>query len=149
MQSGLSCVIQLNNTLVKNASEVVGVFETDEWDYNNDNRTVSVSLKDDLVEWQEINVEAINYNPKTAEHKQFKWFYEKLLEITNKYEYDMLRYYELDPTTRQVLENSYIKYPLLESDTLWAQWTKLCEACQLHIYKNSQGKIVCKYNGGN
>ena len=50
LQSGLSCEIRLNNTLVDGASELVAEMETDQWDYDNDNRVVSVSIKDDLEE---------------------------------------------------------------------------------------------------
>jgi hypothetical protein len=61
----------------------------------------------------------------------------------------MLSINELDEDTQAVLNNTYIQYPLLESGSLWQQWTKLCQACQLHIYKNSDGVVVCRYNGGN
>ena len=158
LQSGLSCEIKLNNTLVDGASETIGLFETDQWDYDNDNRVVSVSLKDDLEEWQEINVSEIKYEPNKPQHKSFAYFYELLWDLTSNREYDgvkgngkynMLALGELDGYTAEVLYNTRIKYPLLNYGSLWAQWTKLCQVCQLHIYKNSDGVIVCRYNGGN
>lgn len=164
LQSGLSCEIKLNNTLVDGASETVGLFETDQWNYDNDNRVVSVSIKDDLEEWQEINVEEISYDPRVVDSKTFSWLYEHLWKSTSnrssyvndkgktvigKGNYNMLSIVELDEDTQAVLNNTYIQYPLLESGNLWRQWTKLCEVCQLHIYKNSNGIIECKYNGGN
>ena len=148
LEKGLKCEIKLNNTLVDGASETISLFETDEWDYDNDNRVVSVSLKDDLEEWQEINVDEISYDPRKTESKPFRWFYEYLWNIT-KQNYNMLSFDELDSDTQSVLNKTYIQYPLLESGTLWQQWTKLCEVCQLHIYKNSDGVVVCRYNGGN
>jgi hypothetical protein len=148
LQSGLSCEIRLNNTLVDGASEVVAKMETDQWDYDNDNRVVSVSIKDDLEEWQDINVAEIPYNPRKVESKPFSWLYEHLWAITNP-NYPMQSLKKLDEETYGVLTNTYIKYPMLESGTLWKQWTKLCQACQLHIYKNSDGVVVCRYNGGN
>lgn len=164
LQSGLSCEIKLNNTLVDGASETIGLFETDQWDYDNDNRVVSVSLKDDLEEWQEINVSEIKYEPNKPQHKSFAYFYEHLWKltsnrssyvnangetITSNGNYNMLSIVDLDEDTQAVLNNTYIQYPLLESGSLWQQWTKLCQACQLHIYKNNDGVIVCRYNGGN
>ena len=150
LESGLKCEIKLNNTLIDGASETIGLFETDEWDYDNDNRVVSVSLKDDLEEWQDINVDPINYDPRVVEHKSFKWLYNHLWGITTKNDnYDMLSFDELDSDTQAVLNNTYTQYPLLESGSLWQQWTKLCQVCQLHIYKNNNGRIVCRYNGGN
>jgi hypothetical protein len=162
LEKGLKCEIKLNNTLVDGASETIGVFETNEWDYDNNNRVVSVSLKDDLEEWQEINVDEISYDPRKTEHKSFKWLYEYLWELTSnisyiingeikkgKGNYNMLPFVYLDEQTQSVLNNTYTQYPLLKAGTLWQQWTKLCEVCQLHIYKNSDGVVVCRYNGGN
>ena len=148
LQSGLPCEIRLSNTLVDGASELVATMETDKWDYDNDNRVVSVSLKDDLEEWQGINVEEIPYDPRKIGSKPFSWLYQYLWRITNT-NYPMKKLNDLDKGTRNVLTNTYIKYPLLKSGNLWQQWTKLCQACQLHIYKNSDGIVVCRYNGGN
>ena len=150
LKSGLKCEIKLNNTLVENASQTIGLFETDEWNYDNDNRVVSVSLKDDLEEWQNINVAEISYDPRKQESKPFKWLYEHLWDITTANgNYTMLAFDALGNDTRNVLETNYIKYPLLKSCSLWTAWQKLCEVCQLHIYKNNYGVIVCRYNGGN
>ena len=148
LQSGLSCEIRLNNTLVDGASELVAKMETDQWDYDNDNRVVSVSIKDDLEEWQDINVVGIAYDPREIVGKPFSWLYEHLWAITNP-NYPMKKLEDLDEETNVVLTTSFIQYPLLESGSLWQQWTKLCQACQLHIYKNSDGIVVCRYNGGN
>lgn len=148
LQSGLKCEIKLNNTLVDGASETIGLFETDEWDYDNDNRVVSVSIKDDLEEWQDINIVGIEYDPRKIEHKPFSFFYQRLWAVTND-KYPMQNLEQLDEVTRGVLKNTYTQYPLLESGSLWEQWTKLCEVCQLRIYKDNNGVVVCRYNGGN
>lgn len=146
--AGLRCEIFLSNTLVEGATIIVAKMETDQWDYDNDNRVVSVSLKDDLEEWQEISVAEIPYDPRKIESKPFSWLYEHLWAITNA-NYPMQSLSNLDGDTKSVLTNTYIQYPLLESGNLWQQWTKLCEVCQLHIYKNRNGVVVCRYNGGN
>ena len=159
---GMKCELYLNNTLAKGATEKIGTFYTDTWDYDNDNRVVSVSLKDDLEEWQEINVEGFSYDPRMTnigfEEKILRRFYKYLWKITSnrvyggikgKGNYNMLAFEELDYETRQHLVDIYIQYPLLASGSLWQQWTKLCQVGQLHIYKNNDGVIVCRYNGGN
>lgn len=163
LESGLKCEIFLNNTLA-NAQERIGLFETGKWDYDNDNRFVSVSLKDYLEEWQEINVPLVEYDPRNPESKPFSWFYEYLWKLTSnrpsyvnekgetiisKGNYNMLSIVDLDYKTRNILTTTYIQYPLLESGSLWQQWTKLCQVCQLHIYKDNNGVVVCRYNGGN
>jgi hypothetical protein len=148
LDKGAPVEIYLNNTLSERATTTIDSLETDEWDYNNDNKVVSVSLKDDLEEWQDINVNGIGYDPRKTESKPFSWLYDYLWEITNPI-YPMLSLEELDEKTRNILKSTHIQYPLLESGNLWQQWTKLCQACQLHIYKNNNGVVVCRYNGGN
>ena len=148
--AGQKCEIWLNNTLVEGASERIALLETDQWDYDNDSMTVSVSIKDDLEEWQEINDTGISYDPSSISGKPFSWLYEYLWGATMAVgNYDLLQIDQLDAETQNVLKNNYMKYPLLESGSLWKQWTKLCQSCQLHIYKDRNGKIVCRYNGGN
>ena len=155
---GMKCELFLNNTLVNGANEKIGTFYTDNWEYDNDNQVVSVSLKDDLEEWQEINVEEIIYNPSKPEHKNFAYFYEKLWLLTSNRtyngvkgngNYNMLAMGELDGYTQEVLYQTYLKYPLLKYASLWSQWIKICQVCQLHIYKDNNGVVVCRYNGGN
>lgn len=148
LQSGQVCEIRLNNTLVPSATKLLAKMETDQWNYDNDSRLASVSLKDDLEEWQDITVEAIEVDPKTFTSKSYMWLYKHLWDITNR-NYAMLSFEELDDNTKYILGNNYIGCPLLEKGTLWQQWTKLCQACMLHIYKDNNGKVVCKYLGGN
>lgn len=150
--SGLKVHILLNNTLSK-TSEEVGIFETDTWDYDNDNRSVSVSLKDDLVQWQDIYVEGFSYDPRSpfkiiADGKMsnvYRWL--QNTERTPE-KYKMLAFSELDQETKTILQNTTIDYPFLESGSLWSQWSKLCQVCGLYIYKNNQGQVVCSYTYG-
>lgn len=149
---GLGVEIHINNTISDGVNDRVGYMETSQWDYDYDNKVVRVSLKDDLEEWQDINVPQYKYNFVNSDVKNFKWLYDKLLGITNTNgsgNYNMQKFDDLDEQTKKVLENTYIKYPFYNKDSLWAQWTKLCEVCQLHIYKNNYGVVVCRYNGGN
>lgn len=151
LTSGLTCTIIVHNTL-EEISQVLSVYESDTWDYDNDNRKVSVSLKDDLEKWQDISVEGIDYDPRATSTNTrpysyyYKYFYEQTVKNGN---FVMQSFDELDSKTKSILENTYMDYPLLEACTLWQAWTKLCEVCQLHIFKDKNGIIVCKHNGGN
>jgi hypothetical protein len=152
LTGGLETKLKLTNTLVKNAQTDVGTYYTAIWNYDTDNRTVSVSIKDDLEEWQDINVEGFNYDPRTPNKvlknktmaNLYKWLWDR---TPSKYKMQTLE--ELDEVTRTKLNSTYIEYPLLKSGNLWQQWSKFCEANQTHIYKNFDGITVCKYNGGN
>ena len=157
LNSDLKVNVTLKNTLA-NKEEQVGTFQTETWNYDNDNRSVSVSLKDDLEEWQDIQVKGFSYDPrepfKAIENgkmsKVYKWLQqqdENGNDRTPK-KYDMLSFEELDTETKTILENTTIDYPLLEDGTLWEQWTKLCEVCGLYIYKRKDGKTVCSYTYG-
>jgi hypothetical protein len=152
LTNDLKVEIMLNNTLAK-TSEQIGVFQTETWNYDNNNRSVSVSLKDDLEEWQDIQVQGFSYDPRNPSAvltertmaNLYGWLQNK--EITPE-KYNMLTFEELDTKTQTILESTIIQYPLLESANLWEQWTKLCEVCGLYIYKNNEGKTVCTYTYG-
>ena len=150
LTSDLKVVINLNNTLSK-THEQVGIFETRDWDYDNDNRSVSVSLKDDLEEWQDIQVQGFSYDPRNPKailtQKSMANLYVWLQDKTPT-KYQMLSFEQLDEKTQNILQNTIIDYPLLENGTLWEQWQKICEVCGLYIYKNNEGKTICTYTYG-
>ena len=150
LTSDLKVIISLNNTL-DNSSEQVAEMETTEWNYDNNNRSVSVSLQDDLVEWQGIHIDGINYDPREpfkvlpngTMEDLYKWLW---VETPQKYK--MLTFEKLSQLTQNRLSRTKISYPLLKSDNLWKQWEKLCEICGLYIYKNRNGETVCNFTRG-
>ena len=144
---GLTCHVYINNTLTKQ-SQQIGVYNSESWNYDSDNRIVNVNLKDDLEEWQNINVEEISYDPRDTTQKNLQFFYEYLYKKTPD-KYSMLSFGELDGATQNILTSTIIRYPLLNSGSLWQQWTKICQVAQAHIFKNNEGKTVFVYNGGN
>lgn len=147
LKGGLTVEISLNNTVYKN-SEHIGTFYTNKWTYDNNNRVVYVSFKDNLEEWQDINIAPIYYDPSNPKPQTAEWFYRELNKQTPS-KYNMLSFEKLDAETQNVLSGTTIQYPLLESGTLWNSWQKLCELCLLHIFVDNDGNTVTKYNGGN
>lgn len=150
LHSGIEVDVFLNNTF-SNMTEKVCSMEIRELSYDNDNRQVQLSLKDNLEEWQEINVPGIGYylsNGDTIGAQSAKWLYLNLRKETPS-KYHMQLFEELDSETQNILENTVIQYPTLEEDTLWNDWDKLCELCMLHIYVDNNGKTICRYNNGN
>ena len=121
---------------------------TANWEYDNNNRKVSVSLKDDLEEWQDINIEGFSYDAKNRPQYTLEWFYNYLYRETPA-KYKMLAFEELDDTTQNILSNCTIRYPMLKSGSLWQQWTKMCQVAQAHIYKLDNGRTTFVYRGGN
>lgn len=149
LTSDLKVEITLADTLTKK-SEQIAVMETSEWDYDNDSKTVSVSLQDDLVEWQDIQTENINYDPrnpfKTLPNRNMADLYAWLHERTPS-KYNMVSFNELDEKTQDILTNTTVLYPFLYATDLWSQWTKLCQVCALYIYKDKD-KTLCNYTYG-
>lgn len=136
LESGLKCEIKLNNTLTNGATQTIGLFKTDEWDYDNDNRVVSVSLKDDLEEWQDILLEEYPLQNTMNMYEIYQYLVSKTPSKWN---------FVIDSFTRNRLESIICSYPYLEENNLWAQWQKLCEVCALYIYKNNLGEVVIKH----
>jgi hypothetical protein len=148
LTEGLTVKLYILNTLTKKR-EQIAEFYTDTWNYDNDNRSASVSLKDDLVEWQDINIGAIEYDAR----QPFKYFRTaedlyKIIWNNTPSKYNMLSWDNLDFDTKTQLSNISYQYPTLEAGTLWQQWTKFCYATQCRIYKENN-KTILKYNGGN
>lgn len=146
LHSGIEISVKVDNDIL-NEQEQVCLMYIQSLSYDSDNRRVDMSLQDRLVEWQDINVSAIYYTPTVSTPKTAEWFYRQLYNTTKSNLYDIFSFEELDSETKNVLTNTTIEYPLLESSSLWDEWTKLCELCLLHIWQDSQGKIVVKYSG--
>lgn len=147
LTSDLPVSIFLNNTLYKTTRQQIGKFQTRSWNYDNNNRRVSVSLKDDLEEWQDITIGKIEYDVRKSGKVNLETFYGDLY-LKTPTKYNMMPFSELSPLTQSVLKNTYVNYKMLYSGNLWHQWNKLCQVSQSHIYKTGVGKTTFVYNGG-
>jgi hypothetical protein len=154
LKENIKVEISLNNTLSKGKqNETVGNYYTNKWTYDNDNRQVAVTLKDELEEWQDIQIKGFNYdqrNPKAVLPNQnladlYKWLQDPKHTPTK---YKMLPFERLDTETIKILTQTHLDYPYLNDGSLWEQWTKICQACQLYIYKKKNGTTVCSHNLG-
>lgn len=139
LKSDLSVYLEIRNTLAKNKAEQVGKFATDKWTYDNNNKVVSVSLKDDLLQWQEIQVSAMPLQNQMT----MKALYDYLVNLSSGWTFE-----PLDTQTLAMLTKTVCAYPYLESGSLWSQWNKLCEVCGLYVCKNNENNIVVSYEFG-
>jgi hypothetical protein len=147
VRSGMKTNIYLENTVSKSKISV-GEFLTSKWDYDVDNKQVSVSLKDNLMEWQDILLSPASYDPYHEKDLSCEWLYKYIYDKTPE-KYNMTSWDNLDTDTKTILSNTNFEYFILTAKNLWNAWTQLCEICQCHIYKDSSSRIVFKYNGGN
>ena len=145
---GITIHLYILNTLTKN-SEMVGEFKTDEWDYDSETRQVSVSFKDELEEWQDIEVEAEYPDPTNYNNsKNLEYFYNKLYNITKAKGYNISKFDDLDPATKTRIKNLWVNVAILKSGNLWGQWNKFCAFAQCHLLK-VKDDIKLFYTGGN
>ncbi len=127
--------IFLLNTLT-HKKEVVGYLYTEKWDYDNDDKNVSVSLVDDLIELQNIKFLGMPLKDTMTVYD----LYEYLRGITpSKFEFEAL-----DEETTSYMKSVKCNNPYIEEGSLWRAYDKLCQIGALHIYKNNN-KVIVKH----
>lgn len=137
------------NNITENVEEQICKMAIQSLNYNNDNLQVSMQLKDDLKKLQNIFIEPLYVDPSNLQPQTAKWYYEELYKYTVAAGFDILSFDELDSDNKTVLYNTVIEYPLLDSDTLWNEWDKICKLCLCHMYVDNNNRVVLKYSGGN
>jgi hypothetical protein len=135
LTDGVKIDIFLENTITKNREQVGSYFSTD-WDYDNDNRSVSVSFDDGLKNLQNILVEDYDKREIKEEYAKDIFYYlkEKSKENGNIVYADP--YY-----SEFVLKDFIIKYPYIKNGTLWSQWNKFCQAFLSSMFVGKYGYI--------
>lgn len=146
-QNRYNVKVWLVNTLTKNKTMVCDTL-TKEWNYDNDSKVASVSIYDGLEDWQDIHFSGIPYNFNEPTSKSCRFFYEELQKFSVGLGYMVVPFDDLDAQTQKILGETLIPYPFLNASTLWQAWTKLCVVCQLHLFKDFEGNILCKYGKG-
>lgn len=146
LKSGMRVTLSLGNTL-KNISSPVGVFYTEDWSYDNDNKKASVAIADMLQKWQDILFAKISYNPSSAQNLSGKDIYDFLRSKTPS-EFNVLSFDDLDDTTKEYLLSCSVEHLLFDSENLWSAWNSFCQAFQSRIYINNSGYTVCKHTRG-
>lgn len=143
LHSDIKATLWLDNTFLGQQQPICEMY-IQQLNYDNDNKQVNITLKDNLEQWQEINVAPLYYDPRVLKTEPAKWVYDYLYGITTELGFE---FEELNEVTLNVLNDTIIQYPLLESADLWTEWDKLCQLCLLHIYVNNMNKVVVKYSG--
>ena len=154
LTSKTTASVYIKNTLT-GASADYGKYFAESWDYDNDNRKVTVSLSDGIEKLQDINFDPyLNKSifvydlSKSPYALRASEIYNALRTITVNNGFDMLDYNSLDKNTISHINLITITYPYIEASSLWNVWQNFAEALQCHLYKNASCKIVFRYNGG-
>lgn len=135
---GLQISIYMQNTLVSGKRELIARYTTTDWDYDNDSKQVSCTIKDVLEELQKIQFAGLNYiwQPET-----FADAYKRLYALTPS-KFGFVVYDDLDDRTKSKLSSSQSDYFYIESGSLWNAWDKFANALFCSIYNDGQKTIL-------
>jgi hypothetical protein len=129
-------------------SETVATMLTSSWSYDTEDKVVSVSIKDFLEEWQEIEVAGTTPEIEADFSGNALSLYKDLIFLATPDKYRSL-FQDLDSHTEEHLASIQDNIGAIEPSTLWGVWERFCIATQTHLVVGSEGKIVVRYNGGN
>ena len=133
IDTSIKIEIFINNTLAK-ITKSIGEFYSEKWRYDNNSRLVTVTIKDDLQEWQEVVIS----QPSSLQNFTYKdLYYENVAQTPSKF-----KIYISQETLDYLSQITETKSSRLVGNTLWARWQQFCEATMLHIYKNGRGEVV-------
>lgn len=135
---GLQISIYMQNTLVSGKRELIARYTTTDWDYDNDSKQVSCTIKDVLEELQKIQFAGLNYiwQPET-----FADAYKRLCTLTPS-KFGFVAYDDLDDRTKSKLSSSQSDYFYIESGSLWNAWDKFANALFCSIYNDGQKTVL-------
>lgn len=139
-KKGYLCTIYLNNTNYGN-KQIIGEYFSTIWEYDNDNRKISVTVEDDIERLQNVYFEGINYIPHISKSQNLFSIYNMLYLETIKYGY---KFKKLDNNIKNLLSNIIIEYPYLEKDSLWNTWLKFCGLSKLYMYEENNELVIKK-----
>lgn len=137
LRANMSVEFFISNTATQKTQKI-GEAVTSKWNYDNNNYVVSVSLKDDIEEWQNIQIDKQPYYIYSTITTMLD-VYNSLKSITpTKY-----RFADLSTEVSNRLNSITLGHTTyIESGSLWSAWDKFGKANALHIYKNKQGEVA-------
>lgn len=128
--------------------ELVGVWCSKDWQCDIDNKTITVSLRDDIEDMQNIQESSTSSiipvkNNSMSAMKLFYYLYggEYNGETFNGITPKNFEFADFDNDVESLLEGITIQKPYMEAGTLWTFYENLCQASLLYMHKDSEGKI--------
>lgn len=134
LQQGVDVNIDVIDT-ISGKKRSVAKYLTKNWNYDSNNHEVSVTLQDNLLQWQEIPFNLYRYITNT--YKNGDDLYNELINVTpNKYK-----------IVKKFRANDYLSKIRLSTvqfgcDTLWSAWDMFCKMTGAIMYKDNNGDII-------
>lgn len=132
-----SVSVYISNNLYS-TKHIIAKTYTRDWEYDNNNFEVTVSLQDDLDKMQQYEFLGLKYSGDGMTGKQI---YNYLYDSTPD-EFIFPEFDDLDEETKSFLTSSKINFPYMEKSSVWSAWDKFAKAFCCKIYKNNNDKII-------
>lgn len=138
LKEGALVQVYIENSLVKSQKYKVCEMYTDKWTYDEENKSVTVSLVDGLEKLQEIQFNGISYFPRIQnKNSTFTEIYNELVNSTVAIGYKVYA----NANTLNIIGRIHTTHKYMEKSSLWSAWNKFAIATKTHIYKNADGYI--------
>lgn len=126
---------------ISDKQQIVGKWMSKEWQYDSDNMTVSVSLKDNIEDLS--NVETQGSLPYLDANK-IKYGNE-ILDFLKSLTPEKFAFETTSSEMSSILSNIYFNLPYIPKGNLWSLYQEFCEVCMIQMSKNREGKLSFKY----
>lgn len=137
LKEGALVNIWIENSLIPSQKYKVSEMYTDKWTYDEENKSVTVSLVDGLEKLQEISFEGIAYYPRTSETMNYGAIYRILKRRTE----DIGMVVKISEDVMSYIAYMANFHPYMNSCSVWEAWRQFAEATKTHIYKNANGEL--------
>lgn len=141
LKEGALVNIWIENSLIPSQKYKVSEMYTDKWTYDEENKSVTVSLVDGLERLQDVEFEGIEYFPRVSQPKSYNSILNILKEKTKYIGFKV----KITGDISAYLIGFTNPFPYMASSSLWSAWQKFGEATKTHIYKNSNGEITLHF----
>lgn len=114
---------------------VIGTYLlSEDFDYDIYTKDLKMTLKDDILKWQGIEVEKRELSYNATAYTVFEY----LRDLSTGYTFN------ISADDMAFMQSITIPYFYLEKGSLWEQWVKLCQLTQCNIFKDPYGVIQIK-----
>ena len=131
LTEGIEIKIFLENT-VKKTKKQVGLYYATDWDYDNDNRSVTVSFKDKLENLQDRNSNKIDMSPEQTPKNIFSRIYDMIYKPSD---IKIL----FDSNVKPIMQKTNSTTLYKNASNIWSDLNKISEICGFHIYNDFYG----------
>lgn len=149
IKRGKKVKIFLKNTISKKERQV-GHFYVSDFNYDEYSLSAQMDLTDGLLEWQEQQIDPLVFDVHSGTANSFKSIYKYLYgQIPSSSKVRMKSFDELDNETKAFLGKNFVKFPFIDTCSLWSAFDSFAKATQTYIFVGKDGVVDCKYFGGN